>query len=761
MQSIFRPTFWLRVQTICCFLLVCLCLEKTPLVQGETTSPNEALWENHIEVPLPPLGNADIYLSLLSPQPDSAQEKAESQKVESIRDKKLYLCQSPTEMVQRGRMIRSEQPQAVLAFVFTEEFLTQHPLQSPVILTDDLSGTAEKPTLLFGTSSLEELRRFLENPTVQASPSKREKATFWGSVSLANPSAGKPLWQKWSQLKDSNTFQERLSPSVEERIMPEIRESLWVCDLKPLEIKNYGDATTLGLRPELFVQGKRQMLARGPNEGFLRSGKALGSTPIQISWAGKGTQEGVFEFVGEKARLERWKKETDLRLHGYWFWDWSEEYGKTAEIDVAESRITMQPPFHNYGYHDAFRYYAANALCELDTVGEWYLDVGSELLFWVPSEGCNTATFEGVRLSMFASPFMVEIRGASHIDLINLGFTESRGSGVLLENCTDCRLVQLKIKNMGRDGVEVQGGFRNGISQCQLQSLGAGGFKIAGGDRKTLTPGNHYLQNCEVVGFSKLKPTYTPAVHATGCGIRIANNLFTDSASSAMRLEGNDFLIERNRIDGVVNESDDQGGIDTWYNPSYRGITIRHNYWSNITGGTLCGAAGIRLDDMISDVTILGNVFVNCGAVHFGAVQIHGGKDNRVLNNVMLDCACAVSFTPWGAKRYLEALDGDFVREKTHTEVNIDSPEYQQKYPNLAHIRDDADVNTLSHNLVVNGKNLWRNDKGIQKTEGNVVLTEKGTTSQILERILAPEFLKENGLQPLVPLSEIGPQQGF
>lgn len=134
------------------------------------------------------------------------------------------------------------------------------------------------------------------------------------------------------------------------------------------------------------------------------------------------------------------------------------------------------------------------------------------------------------------------------------------------------------------------------------------------------------MEHSIVEHFSLFKRTYEPAIHLDGCGIKVNNNRFRYSSSSAMRLEGNDFLIEYNEISHVVNESDDQGGIDIYYNPSYRGIMIRYNRWSDIKGGTRHGAAGVRLDDMISGVTISGNIFERCGAHSFGGVQIHGER---------------------------------------------------------------------------------------------------------------------------------------
>lgn len=61
--------------------------------------------------------------------------------------------------------------------------------------------------------------------------------------------------------------------------------------------------------------------------------------------------------------------------------------------------------------------------------------------------------------------------------------------------------------------------------------------------------------------------------------------------SSAMRIEGNDHLIELNLVRDVVKESDDQGGVDMFGNPLYRGVMFRWNRWSDIRGGTHNGAA--------------------------------------------------------------------------------------------------------------------------------------------------------------------------
>ena len=58
---------------------------------------------------------------------------------------------------------------------------------------------------------------------------------------------------------------------------------------------------------------------------------------------------------------------------------------------------------------------------------------------------------------------------------------------------------------------------------------------MRGGDRKTLTPANHLVENSVVEHFSLFKRTYEPAVRLEGCGIRISHNRFRFSSSSAIQ----------------------------------------------------------------------------------------------------------------------------------------------------------------------------------------------------------------------------------
>lgn len=609
------------------------------------------------------------------------------------------------------RLARQNQKNAAIT-VFIEDGIYQ--LDKPFVLTSEESGTENHPVVVKALG--------------------KAKPIFTGSRELKD----------WRELKD----QARLI-----MLPAEAKGKVFVTELKKLGISDFGDAIEPGNRPELFCNGQLQTLARWPNSGFTQAGKVKGATELPPTFIKKrGTKEGIFEYTN--IRQSRWANEPEVFLGGYWFWDWADEFQKVAKVDTLSKILSLVEPYHRYGFKDSLRYFGLNLFCEIDQPGEWYLNRVEGKLYWYPPVGVNPNKAQ-VTLSVFNAPFMVELNDCSNVILQGLTFQESRGSAVSITDGKNCQIKDCRFQRFGRDGIHVDGGSDHGISGCLFQTLGFRGIEMKGGDRKNLVAANHFIENTVVEHFSLFKRTYEPAVYLDGCGIRVSNNRFRYSSSSAMRLEGNDFTIEYNEISHVVNESDDQGALDMWYNPSYRGIVVRYNRWSDITGGTHSGAAGVRLDDMISGVTIYGNIFERCGAAMFGGVQIHGGKDNLVENNLFFECLAAVTFHRWGEERWHKELDTLAIRKKIFEEVDILSPQYQSKYPELKTIRENADVNTVKNNLIVDCKNQFlRNKMGVQILINNPVLQSDGKTA---EAFCAPEILNKCGLQP-IPYQQIGPK---
>ena len=433
---------------------------------------------------------------------------------------------------------------------------------------------------------------------------------------------------------------------------------------------------------------------------------------------------GKFFYQGD--RPKHWVGEPELLLYGYWFWDWADSYERVVSLDPEQHLIELAQPWHNYGFSIGAPFYAINALSELDAPGEWYLDrATSTLLFYPPSDPTKADT----EFSVFAAP-MVEIQDASNVRFEGLTWELGCADALRVHGGSNCVFAGCTVRHFAGNGIEIHGGQKHALISCDIWSMGRGGTILSGGNRKTLTPGSHVIENCDIHDLSRIDHTYTPAVILDGVGNRLSHNRFHDVLSSAMRVGGNDHVIEYNEVFNAVLESDDQGGADMFGNPSFRGNVYRFNYWHHIGNwrGTgeqpKCGQAGIRLDDAICGTLIFGNIFERCsaGKLGFGGIQIHGGKDNVVENNVFIDCAAALSFTPWSPQRWR-----DFVKSALD-KGEVDRELYLQRYPELANLAETPNTNHVRHNVAVRcGELLRRAPKSIEAVDN--LMLEKGEFS--------------------------------
>ena len=172
--------------------------------------------------------------------------------------------------------------------------------------------------------------------------------------------------------------------------------------------------------------------------------------------------------------------------------------------------------------------------------------------------------------------------------------------------------------------------------------------------------------------------------------------------TTAIEIAGNDVVVKHNLFRNLVCVSDDQGAIDMYNDPSFRGVIIKENYWSNIGGADRHKVAAVRLDDLISGIEISGNFFEKCGSSQYGAVEIHGGKDNIVKANTFNNCPLAMSFHQYG-DYWKTCINSEDIQKKIYKDVNINSELYQKSYPSLrTNLLLDADRNFIEDNILAN-----------------------------------------------------------
>ncbi len=494
-------------------------------------------------------------------------------------------------------------------------------------------------------------------------------------------------------------FETVSDPAILQRVSPEARAAMVQADLKALGITDFGAPNDGGV--EVFFQNKPMTLSRWPNDGFVNI-KDLAVPDDHVINGVKGSKTGKFIYDGD--RPTRWIGEKDAWLHGYWFWDWSDQRQKIESIDPATSTIAVVPPYHGYGYRTGQWYYAFNILAELDTPGEWYLDREKGILYFWPPAAPGP---EDVVVSVL--PTLITLKDASYISLRGLVLQEARGTAATVSGGTGCRVEGCTIRNIGGDAVSM-GGTNNGVAGCEIYSLGKGGVSINGGDRTTLTPAGLFVENNHIHHYGRWSRMYQPAVSMNGVGNRVAHNLIHDAPHMAIQFGGNDHVIEFNEIHHVCTESNDAGAIYAGRNWTMRGNVIRNNFLHDISGFQNKGCVGVYLDDMFASADITGNLFRNVTMAAF----IGGGRDCSITNNIFVDCNPALHIDAralgWAAPCADEWIK-EVAEKGTISGIAYNKPPYSEKYPKLVGIIEDEPKspkgNSIARNICVGGK--WDN----------------------------------------------------
>jgi hypothetical protein len=440
------------------------------------------------------------------------------------------------------------------------------------------------------------------------------------------------------------------------RLTPEARAHVREIDVRALSITDFGQMQSRGFgrpgRPahcELFFDGRPMILARWPNEGEFEQIAGVPETTAERDGHGGtiGKLENGFYYSGDRPR--RWKDLTSLWVHGYWSWDWANSYERVAAIDLDERLVKTAAPYGQYGFRKGQRFYFLNVLEELDQPCEWFLDRKSGILYFWPPEASSRRQPEALEnvsvspleanetlLSLLAEP-LIKLTDVSHITFRGLVLEASRSNAVEMRGGRSNRIVGCLIKNIGEAGIAIVGGTNHGVVSCDIFDTGDGGVSLDGGDRQTLTPGGHFVENCDFARQGRWSKCYVPAILISGVGQRASHNLIHDHPHCAILFSGNDHLIEFNEIHHIALETGDVGAIYAGRDYTYRGNRIRYNYIHH-TGGVGMGSMGIYMDDCVSGTEIFGNIFYKVQRAAF----LGGGRDHQVDNNIFVDCNHAV-----------------------------------------------------------------------------------------------------------------------
>jgi len=495
--------------------------------------------------------------------------------------------------------------------------------------------------------------------------------------------------------KEVSGFKRVDDPEILARLDESARDHVLVADLAAHGITNIVHECPEGfpIKTEKMMSfcfnGEQMTLARWPNDNFTLTAEM---------------EEAEDHIVYDGDRPQRWAKEDDVWLYGYWYTNWRDHYQQALSIDAEQRKIALRKPHPGSGYFSKRRFFALNILAELDAPGEWYVDKkAGKLYFWPPdSVDAGTAV-----IAVMQDP-LVLLESASHILLEGLTFECSRGNAVVIRGGCENVVAGCEVRNVNGDAIVIRGGLRNGVQSCDIHHVGAGAIVLNAGDRKTLEPGECYADNNHICHYARLAHTYRSAVQLGGVGNRVSHNLIHDAPHEAVEVGGNEHSVEFNEMHHVVLETDDAGAVYMGRDVTERGNVFRYNYvhhlggfagidWREATeddsaqcpsdtssGGFRSSHAGelnaFYFDDIASGSVIFGNVFYLAGR----GTRIAGGSDCLVDNNIYVECNPSVEITGQGLTWSSDYFDG---RSTTITDrmeaVNYKQPPYSEWYPEL------------------------------------------------------------------------------
>lgn len=205
-------------------------------------------------------------------------------------------------------------------------------------------------------------------------------------------------------------------------------------------------------------------------------------------------------------------------------------------------------------------------------------------------------------------------------------------------------------------------------------------------------------------------------------------------------MEACDALIEMNSFRHCVYESGDQGVIDMWGNPLYRGNIIRWNDFDRIiSGGGQYGAAAVRHDDFISGFMVSENIFRKGSGHGFGAVQFNKGTDNYVDGNIMIDWHQAFSGWCFGGNAWKQNLNSHVNSKRVLAETDWQSDAWRKKYPMVRDLLNGDDNHVYLVDNLRLGSGAWGGvDRAIPFANRDGDKNFHGETLESVRSVLVP-----------------------
>lgn len=427
-----------------------------------------------------------------------------------------------------------------------------------------------------------------------------------------------------------------LKPEARERVLEADLCALGFTDLGSVFIKGGSFGTAWGA--SLVMNGRILDLARYPDRGAVQFD--LREEIVNTGFDGDG-KPCPWEIRLDDDAPFGWSGYDDIYAYGAFTHDWITHHVRIVGFDRERGVVRGVGTFEDMPISKGpdNKYYFTNVPEELDSPGEWYLNRKTGKLYLYPPDG-SLCDGDDIRFVTEHRDQLV-VRGARYVLIDRLELGRCAGMAIGVYDCENVLIQRCRIAGTCEHAVvdgafEIEGGRKCGIVSSRIEEFSNHAGAISGGDRKTLTPANNFVQNC-VVKDGKCR-------FGIMCGGGVGNVLshnyleyttFGDAGS-------NETIFEYNVIKGGDTVAHDTGMIYVGGGGcSSCANHYRYNYFYDFVRGDY----GIYFDDLSRGMYAYGNVVVGNSWIGDGTNWISGGRgynhhnggEHCFWNNVSID----------------------------------------------------------------------------------------------------------------------------
>jgi hypothetical protein len=449
---------------------------------------------------------------------------------------------------------------------------------------------------------------------------------------------------------------------------------------------------------QLFVDGKRQIMARWPNYQSDQRGVDIGYTT--------GIEEPIkpickLVYDPFKFSPKRWMRPHEAIIHIFQAHYWGNLQWRISDIDYDARTIILgeggwQIGSLWYAERAAYikshsRFYVENVLEELDAPGEWYYDHKTKELYYKPAKGVNVTKASFVAAGHLKELFVfkgksragVPTDSVKHLNLIDMTFMHTariflepyearlrgdwaiaRLGAVRFDGVEDCTVSDCFFDAMGGNGVFISNYARRvNVMGCHFRQIGESAVCLVGNDDAVRNLGIHKVRYASHDGIDIIagpRSLNYPAncricnnlIHETGLFGKQTAGVFI-SAAEKITISHNTIyrapragicindgcwgghVIEFNDVFQTVRETNDHGPFNSWG---------RDRYWQSYhREGLPCDMSRSRQFSKLDSRTptvIQNNRFVHEAQDRSWGIDLDDGSSNYVVrNNLCLGCS--------------------------------------------------------------------------------------------------------------------------